>query len=178
MTARHPTDRPLDAGERELLVALLHSAGPRIAAFVRHAFGNVADADDVVAEVFCRAAANIEAVRQASRPEYYLLSVARNYCRDALRKRTPEAASAAQLESYAHGGVSPVDAVGQSEMQAELQRAVAGLPQAQREMVALRMSAGLTFQEIADLLNIPLATALSRMHTALERLRGVLGVRA
>ena len=40
-----------------------------------------------------------------------------------------------------------------------------------------QLSAGLTFQEIADLLSIPLATALSRMHGALHRLRTTLGVK-
>jgi DNA-directed RNA polymerase specialized sigma24 family protein len=39
----------------------------------------------------------------------------------------------------------------------------------------LRLSAGLKFEVIAELLKIPLGTALSRMHAAVERLRTELG---
>ena len=53
--------------------------------------------------------------------------------------------------------------------------ALARLPQPQREVVVLRLSAELKFEEIAELLQIPLGTALSRMHAALRHLRKELG---
>ena len=57
---------------------------------------------------------------------------------------------------------------------AELERAVRTLPPHLREVVVLKTWSGLTFQEIAVTLGIPLNTAASRYRYALEHLRGAL----
>jgi len=48
---------------------------------------------------------------------------------------------------------------------------LANLPPAQREVLLLRFVDGLSLQEIADALEIPLGTVKSRLHHALETLR-------
>lgn len=53
----------------------------------------------------------------------------------------------------------------------KLRQAVQGLPAAWQQVVHLRMNENLTFQQIADQLQIPLGTALTRMRRALEQLR-------
>jgi RNA polymerase sigma-70 factor (ECF subfamily) len=53
----------------------------------------------------------------------------------------------------------------------KLHRAVQRLPDQWRQVVRLRINENLTFQQIADQLEIPLGTALTRMRRALERLR-------
>lgn len=50
------------------------------------------------------------------------------------------------------------------------------LPQAQQQVVRMKLVDELTFQQIAEQLSIPLGTALSRMRLALEKLRTVLRV--
>jgi DNA-directed RNA polymerase specialized sigma24 family protein len=61
------------------------------------------------------------------------------------------------------------------EEQRRLLAAVAELPQLQREVVVLRLSTELRFEDISELLRIPLGTALSRMDAAVRRLRKELG---
>jgi RNA polymerase sigma factor (sigma-70 family) len=56
----------------------------------------------------------------------------------------------------------------------ELAAAVAALPEAQREVVALKIDAGLTFAEIAAVTGTSLNTAASRYRYALEKLRTAL----
>ena len=53
------------------------------------------------------------------------------------------------------------------ELHEAVRRAVAGLPQAQREVVDLRHRAGLKFREIAERLGRPLGTVLTQMRAAL-----------
>ena len=53
----------------------------------------------------------------------------------------------------------------------QLASAVGSLPNLLQEVVILRIWGGLTFPEIAKLINIPIATATSRFRYALERLR-------
>ena len=57
---------------------------------------------------------------------------------------------------------------------AELERAVQGLPTRLREVVLLKIWGGLTFAQIAITLGVPLATAASRYRYALEHLRHAL----
>ncbi|MFN8108331.1 MAG: RNA polymerase sigma factor [Thermoleophilia bacterium] len=55
-----------------------------------------------------------------------------------------------------------------------LWRAVAGLPPERREVVALRFALGLSLQEIAEVMEVPLGTAKSRLSRAMTDLRGAL----
>ena len=48
---------------------------------------------------------------------------------------------------------------------------LAGLPEEQREVLLLRFADGLSLQEVADALSIPLGTVKSRLHHALQALR-------
>ena len=57
------------------------------------------------------------------------------------------------------------------ERTARIREAVAALPDTQKEVFLLRTEQDLSFAEIAEMLKIPLNTALGRMHYAVTRLR-------
>ncbi len=52
-----------------------------------------------------------------------------------------------------------------------MQDCLAELGDMEREIILLRYYSELSFREIADMLDIPLGTALSRVHRALARMR-------
>ena len=60
----------------------------------------------------------------------------------------------------------------------ELAAAVAALPEAQAEVIALRIDGGLSFEEIAAATDTNPNTAASRYRSALEKLRLTLGAAA
>lgn len=166
-----PTGRGrLTAEERVWLEGLVREQGPRLLAYVRRAYGSLPDPEDIVSEAFCRAAANIHALRATHRKDLYVLTITRNICRDRFRHLRPESPLAERPEPLAQGAAPP-DALAADERCTALRRAVASLPDHLREVVVLRLSTDLHFEEIAELLAIPLGTALSRMHTALTRLK-------
>ncbi|MBP7747539.1 MAG: sigma-70 family RNA polymerase sigma factor [Phycisphaerae bacterium] len=165
----------LTAAERDLLDRLVREQGPRLLAYVRHAHRLAGDADDIVAETFCRAAMNIAAVQGSGRPDLYLLTVARNLCCDRFRRPKSDPLSEPVESARVDAAASPHETAVRGEQVRALRAAVRGLPDHLREIVVLRLSAGLKFEEIAELLKIPLGTALSRMHAAVERLRTELG---
>jgi RNA polymerase sigma-70 factor (ECF subfamily) len=166
----HPEAQGLTAEERALLDRLVVDMGPRLLAYVRSMRGR-ADAEELVAETFSRAADNAAALRASTRPEFYLLTIARNLCRDEIRRdRVPRARRGAR-----DGEQAPDDLLAAAEENAALRVAVAELPAGLREVVVLRVSGGLRFEEVAELLRIPLGTALSRMHAAVRRLREKIG---
>jgi RNA polymerase sigma-70 factor (ECF subfamily) len=76
-------------------------------------------------------------------------------------------------ESFLSAGeqASPARAAGAWERTGAVRRAVAALTPELREVVLLKEFEGLTFQEIADALQVPLSTVKSRLYTALRQLR-------
>jgi RNA polymerase sigma-70 factor (ECF subfamily) len=66
---------------------------------------------------------------------------------------------------------SGADAV---ERRDELQRALAGLTEEEREAIALRFGAELTVPEMAAVLDLPLTTVEGRVYRALRKLRAAL----
>lgn len=167
--------RPLTADERSLLDGLVQTSGPRLYAYVRRTFGHCCDPDDVVAETFCRAAANVAGLRATNRPDLYLLTIARNLCRDAIRRRRPESVPDERLDRETSRARDTAESAGDLERAERVVQAVGELPDGLREVFVLRISGGLKFEEIAALLEIPLGTALSRMHSAAERVREKMG---
>lgn len=166
--------RSLKADDHALLEALLRDIGPRLLAFVRRAFGARLEPEEIVAETFFRAAANIDGVRACARPELYLFTITRNLCRDGLRRRRPELCSDEALDRSIESP-SPAEALCNRERGEMLLEALASLSEAQREVVVLRLSSELKFEQIAELLEVPLGTVMSRMHAGVQRLRSRVG---
>lgn len=165
--------RPLTDAEQEWLAALLHDVGPRILGYVRRMLRPPSDAEDIVAETFARAAANIAALKRSDRPDFYLLATARNLVRDRFRRH---AASSHPTDFFDQQPDPAMQShrIMQAELRQRLTSAIENLPEPCREVLVLRLSAELRFEEIANLLRIPLGTALSRMHTAVKKLRSQL----
>jgi RNA polymerase sigma-70 factor (ECF subfamily) len=59
-----------------------------------------------------------------------------------------------------------------------MRAAIAGLPEALRETLALRLRAELSYEEIAETLQIPVGTVRSRLHDAVRRLRAAVSGKA
>ena len=163
----------LTADERALLDQLLVDFGPRILAYVHRTYGWQGDAEDIVAETFYRAARNITALRTSDRADLYLLIIARNLCRDRFRRSRHNTLSEDYLQGQPDRVAEPHENLARTEELASLRAGVAALPENLREIVVLRLSTGLKFEELADLLKVPLGTVLSRMHAAVKRLREI-----
>ena len=100
--------------------------------------------------------------------------------REALRikfaeNRHQSKAIEAVRESGPRYEMSPLARLSSSEELQELQARIASLPPEQKIVVNMRIVEDKTFGQIAEELQIPLGTALSRMRLALQRLRNASG---
>lgn len=131
--------------------------------------------------------------QERGRFEAWLFRIAMNRLRDEMRRRkrhaTPTDMTAAAASGSAErdagwatqqtrvvSGVSnlgpgPLENLERAEQVDQLRRCIAELPEADRELLHLRHTAGLSFAQIAETLDQPLGTVLARGHRALKKLR-------
>jgi RNA polymerase sigma-70 factor (ECF subfamily) len=71
---------------------------------------------------------------------------------------------------------SPVEILAREEQQDALRRAIDHLPDEQKAVVILSEIQGMKYQDIGEILGVPVGTVKSRMHTAMEKLKDLLSV--
>lgn len=143
--------------------------------------GNRADAEDLFQEVWFRVIRNAARFTDVSF-KAWMWKIARNLLIDFRRKRKPDISlDAAEdeddqplVDQFAANGVGPAEAVENDDLTGRVMRAVATLPEVQREVFLMRVQGDFSFSEIAKTLGIPLNTALGRMHDAMTKLKKML----
>jgi RNA polymerase sigma-70 factor (ECF subfamily) len=138
--------------------------------FVLHQLRDRVEAEDVFHETF------LSVLRDRSQGELrsfraWIYQVARNLCLNRARSRRRadralETESRTPLEAPLH----PESLLALREAPEALRRALGKLPEPLARLYELRAS-GLSYEEIADVLELPLGTVKSRMHEMVSRLR-------
>jgi RNA polymerase sigma-70 factor (ECF subfamily) len=143
------------------MVALL----PRLRAFARSLTGSMADADDLVQQT-CERALSTEAVPPAeARIDAWLFRIMRNLFIDTYRRRRPMAPLDDRIAETIAG--SDGRNVGEARLEWQAVRAlIADLPEDQRSVLVLVCVEGLRYREVAEVMDIPLGTVMSRLARA------------
>ncbi len=142
---------------RALAVNLLHDPGT---------------AEDVVQDVFIGLVRTVPKLHLRRTLRAYLATAVANRARDHFRQRSRERlAPIEEAGQVAADRDGPVEVVGDAELVRKLRAAVAELPCEQREVVMLRVHAGLKFRQIAAHQGTSVKTALSRYQYGLDKLR-------
>ncbi len=138
------------------------------------AFGDLATAEDLAQEVFLKVYQSLHTYRYEKPFIHWLHRVAANAVTDALRRRQPLLSLDAMEQMPPSRLGDPQDITARNEVRAAVRRAVANLPTRLREAVSLQVFHELSYEEIAQVLEIPMGTVMSRIHAAKRRLREVL----
>ncbi|RUT28839.1 RNA polymerase sigma factor [Arsenicitalea aurantiaca] len=144
------------------IVALL----PRLRGFAHALAGNRADADDLVQQTCERALRNSASFTPGTRLDSWLYRIMRNLFIDGRRARRPsvsieDEAVAETLAGEDGRRVSEARiALGQTEA------LIAALPEEQRSVLVLVCMEGLRYREVAEILDIPIGTVMSRLARA------------
>lgn len=134
--------------------------------------GNADDAADAVQDALATALARPGSYDDSKgRLKPWFLRVVRNRCFDLLRRRRPGDANVDELVDAA---ANPEQDLVAAQRHKALHRALASTSIEQRQIVVLRDYLGLTYAEIADVLDIAQGTVMSRLHRARLRLKEVL----
>jgi RNA polymerase sigma-70 factor (ECF subfamily) len=174
-----PADQTVRAAQfEELFLPLLDDAFN----FARWLTRNRDDAEDIVQEAYLRALRFFDAER-SSNPRAWILSIVRNtfYTSIAKKRARPEVSltepfprddldADAEVELWDPHQDSPETALARKSEGEAIRALVEALPPSFRETVILREMEGFSYQEIADITDVPIGTVMSR----LSRARGLL----
>jgi RNA polymerase sigma-70 factor (ECF subfamily) len=185
LTAPAPSDEQLLArlgsGDREALEELFQRY--RLLAYrVAHRFlGHEADALDAVQEGFVKALTHLPGFQGRSSFKTWLLRVVSNAALDLGRQRgRRETLSLNAFGAKDQERVQPLatedptQGLERADLRRLLDRALASLPEAQRQTFVLHADAGLSYREVAEVLNISIGTVMSRLYYARQKLRAFL----
>jgi len=134
---------------------------------------NEEDAKDVVQEAYLRAFKSFAGFH-GSNGRAWLLTIVRNTSYTLLKKnRAVDFTTTFDEEIHAsgHESVSPVTILERSEDAELIREAMDDLPAEFREILALRHQEGLSYKEIADIVQIPPGTVMSRLSRARGKLK-------
>ena len=148
-----------------------------IYALAYRVIGREEDARDVCQETFLRAFRALKGFKGQAKFSSWLYRITLNLCRDWIRRerrqpiaQAPEGVDLIELASEATPSESIEELVARREIGRAVARVMAELPDEQRTAIILK-EYGLTFQEIADLLDCPLSTVKTRLYQGLTVLR-------
>ena len=152
--------------------AVYESSLNGLRAFLRGRLGQEADVEDCLQFVLMKMIESGAEVTPRARRAWLFRVAANESARIWRRKSATDRAMEKQASSVNESiDVDATDKVIQNETKHQLRKAIEHLPETTQVIIRMRIHDDLTFQEIADKLNIPLGTALTRMRRGLERLR-------
>ncbi|MBI4299523.1 MAG: sigma-70 family RNA polymerase sigma factor [Chloroflexi bacterium] len=142
--------------------------------------GNREDARDLTQDAFIRAYDGLSTFRPNGRFSPWLYRIAVNLCLNHLRRRREET-DLGEIEYSLRSGTLE-EVVENREMEKTVARAILSMPTHYRSPLLLRHISGLSYEEMTQVLDMPLGTVKTRLHRAREllsarlRLEGVEGI--
>ena len=145
-----------------------------------------AAAEDLVQETFVKAFRHLDSFDVSRKLSSWLFKIAHNTTLDALRRKTLPTVSLdpAEDESADHRkdwedtrAASPDQRVERMDLAQAIEAAMGELPPRYREIIALRYQQGLAYQEIAEILELPMGTVKTHIHRARHALADTLRAR-
>jgi RNA polymerase sigma-70 factor (ECF subfamily) len=166
------------SGDPEAFGEIVRRWERRIFALAFGMLGREEDARDATQETFLAAFRNLRGFRGEAKVSSWLHRIAVNQCITRQRRAKVRSETAIEDEAEKNAAVfalppdvSPARTAEYREVSSAVRNAVCALPADLRQVVVMKEFEELTFQEISDVLDVPLSTVKSRLYTALRQLQ-------
>ena len=140
-------------------------------AFLLNLTRHEADTRDLLQELFVKLAKRPELLEGVRDMRAFLLRLGHNLAIDLIRRRGTRERNYEQLAGEPAPIFAPASEPDARAFREALAAALGDIPPDQRAVVHLKLWEGLTFEKIAELLDLPLNTAASRYRYGLDKLR-------
>jgi RNA polymerase sigma-70 factor (ECF subfamily) len=180
VAAAPPSDEALmmvaKRGDASAFATLARRYAGRLLAHCRSLTRNAHIAEEAAQDTWLGLWSNRAGYEPTSRFVVLLFTAARNRCRNVRRGKNRESAAlgaplAGEIDLLASASPSSLDEVIARQRREHVAARVSGLSETLREALVLRVANDLSYADIAAILEIPEATARSRVHLAIQHLR-------
>lgn len=188
-----PPDEELIAGfkngDRESFVQIVRRYQTVLINFFYHLCYDQGTSEDLAQEVFVRLYKHLATYEPQAKFTSFLFRIAKNLWIDKVRRQHAGDHKEVSLEAPLGGGMegdstissrvasdieTPQEYMLRDEMRETLRKALERLPEEHRMVVILSEIHDMRYEEIGEILQIPVGTVKSRMHHAIERLKEIL----
>lgn len=167
--------RKANGGDPDALDALVERHEPRVQKLAAHLVSDLDDARDAAQESLVKLCTRLRQYRGEAQFGTWLHRLVVNTCRDLAAHQRLRRPALLEADERAAGDESdPSRLAAVSEVRRELAEALGRLSADQRAVVVLRDAVGLSYEEIARVVRMPVGTVKSYVHRGRGRLRGML----
>ena len=155
----------------DFLARVYDEHAPALFAFLLNFTRDETDTKDLLQELFVKLAQRPGLLKSARRERAFLIRLAHNLAIDLMRRRGTRAKNYDQLAAVRATLFADAADPDEQSFREALAAALEELPSEQRAVVHLKLWEGLTFEAIAEALEIPANTAASRYRYGIDKLR-------
>jgi RNA polymerase sigma-70 factor (ECF subfamily) len=164
-----------DGATRQTIADLVKDHHQVLFRYAYRLSGSAADAEDLTQQTFLIAQQKIDQVREVGSRRSWLFTVLRNCFLKSCRRRGPALAEDIDLDVEAVAQPAAVNGLEEGPLDGQkLQAAIDSLPDEFRLVVLMFYFEELSYKEIAEKLELPIGTVMSRLSRAKTRLRSAL----
>ena len=170
-------------GDEQAFEALVTAYERKVYNYALRSTGNEQDAMDITQEVFLRVFRSLSGFKEESSFSTWLYRITFNICIDFSRKNAKRNENSLSLDGEAADGKelelpderhAPETAYDRKELREEIAGAILRLSEQHREVLVMREISGLSYAEIAEVLELEEGTVKSRIARARENLRKII----
>lgn len=158
------------AGDADAFDQLVHEMAPRLKGYFLRLGAQSSTAEDLTQHVFLRVFQSSDRYKPAGRLDAYLLRIAHNLWIDSRRRKRPVLVGD-DLPDAADPALGPLDQANLQDRADILRAALDQLDEPVRELLELAVLQRLPYQEVSEILEIPVGTVKSRVYYSLRKLR-------
>lgn len=158
-------------GDRNAFSELVRMHSQGVLQVIYRMCGDMQVSEDAAQETFVQAWLRLPSYRPRASLRSWLYRIAVNTAVDMLRKEKRILPGAVEDLNLRDPESGPETQAANAERTETVQQAVLSLPDASRVVLVLKEYEGLSYQEIADALDIPIGTVMSRLNYARKLLR-------
>ena len=158
-------------GDARALEALCERHAPRVEKLAGHLLRDPEDARDAAQEAMAKLCVKIRQFRGESQFSTWLHRLTINACRDVGNRQRARACEPLLEDPRAATDADPAREADRAELRGKLNRCLAEIAPDQARVVVLKDALGLSFEEIAVAVDMPVGTAKCYAHRGRSRLR-------
>jgi RNA polymerase sigma-70 factor (ECF subfamily) len=165
--------RDILAGDREAFRLLVRRYSDVLYGHAVRVVGSQDDAADLVQKALVKGYRKLDSCRDPDRVGAWLFRILSNFCKDHLRSRRKEI-PLDRLPEIPQGRQDPLESAQGAEVRSRLASALDRLTPEQREAFVLKHVDGRSYEEMAAVMDVSVASLKMRVHRAREALQGLL----